>query len=139
MAEDQSHYELFRQELARKYHIYGHALWDPNPGELYPPVEIGDVGYIREGKFHRIFNALLPEDHPTHANFGTPEYHEPLQLPMVEHIDTVIIKPKHFCSAEVSVVSGGLNIFSSPRSLSFTLSRSSLMSVQPRRFRASFI
>ncbi|KAI0285880.1 hypothetical protein BGY98DRAFT_244928 [Russula aff. rugulosa BPL654] len=107
-----AHYDIFREELAQKFHAYGHALWEPSPGELYGPVAIGDVGYIRRGKFHRIFNVLLPEDHPTHANFRTPEYHEPLQLKMENHIDTGILSPNDFCSAEVRVVSGGLNIFS---------------------------
>lgn len=108
-----AHYDIFREELARKFSAYGHALWEPSPGELYPPVAIGDVGYIRQGKFHRIFNVLLPEDHPTHANFRTPEYHEPLPLKMAIHTDTGILSPNDFCSAEVTVVSGGLNIFSS--------------------------
>jgi hypothetical protein len=133
-----AHYDIFREELALKFHAYGHALWEPSPGELYGPVTIGDVGYIRRGKFHRIFNVLLPRDHRTHENFGTPEDHEPLQLKMENHIDTGILSPNDFCSAEVKVVSGGLNIFSL-RSLNFALSIPSLMSVQARRFRASFI
>jgi hypothetical protein len=115
-----AHYDIFRDELAQKFHAYGHALWEPSPGELYGPVAIGDVGYIRRGKFHSIFNVFLPEDHPKHANFGTPEYHEPLQLKMEHRIDTGILSPNDFCSAEVRVVSGGLNIFSL-RSLSFVL------------------
>ena len=115
-----AHYDIFREELAQKFCAYKNALWEPSPGELYGPVAIGDVGYIRRGKFHRIFNALLPKDHRTHENFGTPENHEPLQLKMEDHIDTGILSPNDFCSAEVSVVTGGLNIFSS-RLLSFAL------------------
>jgi hypothetical protein len=108
-----AHYDIFREELAKRFHAYGHALWEPSPGELYDgPVAIGDVGFIRQGKFHRIFNALLPNDHQTHGNFGTPEDHEPLQLRMEKHVDTGILSPNDFCSAEVKVVSGGLNIFS---------------------------
>lgn len=107
-----AHYDIFREELAKRFHAYGHALWEPSPGELYGPVAIGDVGYISGGKFHRIFNALLPKDHRTHENFGVPEDHEPLQLRMEDHIDTGILSPNDFCSAEVRVVAGGLNIFS---------------------------
>jgi hypothetical protein len=55
-----AHYDIFRHHLAIKFPAYGHALWDPDPGSLYPAVEVGDVGYIREGKFHRLFNVLLP-------------------------------------------------------------------------------
>jgi hypothetical protein len=46
-----AHYDIFRRHLLNLIPAYGHALWDPSPGNLYPPVAIGDVGYIREGKF----------------------------------------------------------------------------------------
>lgn len=107
-----AHWDTFREEIALNFHGYGHALWEPSPGELYGPVAIGDVGFIRAGKFHRIFNALLPHDDPTHENFGTPDGHEPLQLG-IRHIDTGQLSPNDFYSGAVSVVSGGLNIFSS--------------------------
>ncbi len=61
-----AHYDIFRDQLGIKYPAFGHALWEPNPGRLYSPVEVGDVGFIREGKFRRVFNALLPADHPSH-------------------------------------------------------------------------
>jgi hypothetical protein len=41
-----AHYDIFRHHLAIKFPAYGHALWDPDHGNLYPPVEVGDVGYI---------------------------------------------------------------------------------------------
>jgi len=99
-----AHYDIFREHLAVKYPAYGHALWEPNPGRLYSPVEVGDVGYVREGKFHRLFNALLPADHPSHRNFGVPEYHEPLTPNPSEHIDVGTFKPNHYCSHGVTVV-----------------------------------
>lgn len=109
------HCDIFREQIAIKFRGYGHALWEPDPGELYNhrSVEIGDVGFIRDGKFHRIFNALLPHDHPTHQNFGTPEGHEPLQIGIEKHIDIGELSPNDFCSRTVSRVSGGLNIFNS--------------------------
>jgi hypothetical protein len=105
------HRNIFRKELASQFPTFGHALWDPSPGGLYPPVEIGDVGFIREGQFHRLFNALLPADHPSHQNFGVPEYHEPLQLNMQQHIDTRILTPQNFSSGEVTVRPGGQGVF----------------------------
>jgi len=57
-------YNIFREQLAIRFPSYGHALWDPSPEEPGRPVEIGDVGFIRDGKFHRLFNALNPEDVP---------------------------------------------------------------------------
>jgi hypothetical protein len=108
-----AHYDIFRQELATRYPGYGHALWEPSPGPLFPPVEVGDVGFIRRGKFHRLFNALLPADHPTHRNFGVPEHHEPLQLNIPEHIDTSPLCPNNLRSAGVVVESNGIGVFAS--------------------------
>ncbi|KAN0126288.1 hypothetical protein V8E53_015211, partial [Lactarius tabidus] len=82
---------------------YGHALWDPNPGNLYPAVEVGDVGYIREGKFRRLFNVLLPANHPSHTNFGVPEYHEQLTPNIGNHIDIGTLNPHDFYSASVTL------------------------------------
>ncbi|KAI9445965.1 hypothetical protein H4582DRAFT_2163098, partial [Lactarius indigo] len=81
---------------------FGHALWDPDPGQ-YPPVQVGDVGYIRNGKFHRLFNALLSADHPSHKRLGTPPDHEPLQLQVKDHIDRGTIGPNTFHSYGVNV------------------------------------
>ena len=96
-----AHYDIFRHHLWNKFPGYGHALWDPNPGNSYPAVEIGDVGFICEGKFCRLFNALLPADHPSHRNFGVPEYHEPPNIG--NHIDVGTLSPHNFYSAGVTL------------------------------------
>ena len=96
-----AHYDIFRQQILLKFPAYGHALWEPDPGNLYPAVKVGDVGYIREGKFRRLFNALLPADDESHGNFGVPEYHEPLTLSFKDHIEIGRLGPNNFCSAKV--------------------------------------
>jgi hypothetical protein len=98
-------YDIFRDELALKYPAYGHALWVPSPGGLYLSVQVGDVGFIREGKFIRLFNVLLPRDHPSHENFGVPEYHDPLQLKITKHIFPIELNPNNFCSRGVTLLS----------------------------------
>ena len=102
-----AHYDIFRHHLSIKFPAYGHALWEPNPGNLYPAVEVGDVqgdvGYIYEGKFRRLFNVLLPANHPSHRNFGVPEYHEQLTLNIENHIDIGILNPHNFYSASVTL------------------------------------
>jgi hypothetical protein len=110
-----AHLDIFREQLGIKYPIYGHALWEPSPGKLYGAVEVGDVGYIRGGKFHRLFNALLPADHASHSKFGAPEYHEPLVLSsgLSDHIDTGTLDAKHYCSPGISVVDPILNSLAS--------------------------
>jgi hypothetical protein len=45
-------YDIFREQLAIKYPSYGHALWEPSPRRPDRPVQVGDVGFIRRGKFH---------------------------------------------------------------------------------------
>ncbi|KAH9025323.1 hypothetical protein EDB84DRAFT_1613751 [Lactarius hengduanensis] len=99
-----AHYDIFRHHLAIKFPAYGHALWDPDPGNLYPAVEVGDVGYIHEGKFHRLFNALLPAEDESHADFGVPENYEQLQLNLKKHINIGKLSPNNFCSAKVTSI-----------------------------------
>jgi hypothetical protein len=98
-------YHVYREEIAIKYPAHGHALWLPNPAGLYPAVEVGDVGFIREGKFHRLFNVLLPENHPSHENLGVPEHHKPLKLKIRRHIYPGTLSPNNFCSRGVVLVS----------------------------------
>ena len=101
-----AHFDTFRDQLAIAHPAFGHALWEPDPGE-FPPVEVGDVGFIRDGKFQRLFNALLPADDPSHQRRGVPEYHEPLPLRLADHIDRGILVPNSFYSYGVHITSGG--------------------------------
>ena len=101
-----THYNTFREQLAIAHPASGYALWEPDPGEQCPPVEVGDVGFVRQGKFHRLFNALLPANHQSHRTFGVPEQYEPLQFNVPDHIDHGTLYPTNFCSYGVTVESG---------------------------------
>ena len=98
-------YDIFRERLAIKYPSYGHALWEPSPRNPDRPVQIGDVGFVRRGKFHRLFNALLSKDDPSHV-LGVPEYHEPLVPTSLDHlrVDTRSLGRNHYCSPGVSIM-----------------------------------
>ena len=108
------HYDTYREELAKAYPGFGHALWEPDPGvpsgDLNPTIGVGDVGFIREGRFHRLFNALLPADHPSNETFGVPADHEPLQ-PNDHHINRGALAPNSLHSCGVTEVSGGFGVF----------------------------
>ena len=104
-----THYDIFRGQLAIKYPSYGHALWEPSPSKLYGPAEVGDVGFIREGQFHRLFNALLSVDHPSHK-FGVPEHHEPLIPELADHVICGMLSPGQYCSAGVDMVALELDV-----------------------------
>ena len=90
-------YDIYREQLAIKYPTYGHALWEPSPGGRYAAVNIGDVGFIRTGRFHRLFNILLSRDDPSHRD-GVPQRHEQLILGIRSPIDTGTLRPNDFRS-----------------------------------------
>jgi len=64
----QAQHETFREELAIKYPAFGYALWEPGSRGRYHAVQVGDVGFFREGYFHQLFNVL----HPTSASGDGP-------------------------------------------------------------------
>jgi hypothetical protein len=98
-------YDTFRETLASKYPDYGCALWVPNPGGLYDAVEVGDVGFIREGYFHRLFNTLLPENDPSNQRIGVPEKYQPLRPRLSNHIRREVDGTEDFYSRYVSLAS----------------------------------
>ena len=98
------HYDIYRDQLSITHPSFGHALWDPAPEGEYGPVKVGDVGYVREGRFFRLFNALLPADDPSHNDIPLPEHHEPLISNVRNHIYRgTPLRPNHYCSAGVNI------------------------------------
>jgi len=71
-------FHTYREQLWSLYR--GLALWDPNPGGFYDRVSIGDVGYVSEGAFIRMFNVRLPWDDQSNRTFGIPDRYEPLDF-----------------------------------------------------------
>jgi len=71
-------YDVYREQLTSLYR--GHALWDPDPANVYEKVSIGDVGYVREGYFVRMFNVLLEWDDPSNCTLCEPEEYTKLEL-----------------------------------------------------------
>jgi hypothetical protein len=81
-------FKIYREQLSTEYQ--GTALWNPNPveGLFKDPghVTIGDVGYLENGIFMRIFNVKLPRDDPSNTFIEIPEGYKPLKL---EHFENV--------------------------------------------------
>ena len=71
-------------------------------GIYIPPCKLATSATFRKAKFHRLFNALLPAEDESHADFGVPEYHEPLTLNIKKHINIGKLGPNNFCSAKVT-------------------------------------
>jgi len=82
---------------------YGLALWNPDPPkEIYNKVSIGDVGYLHEGSFIRMFNVMLPWSHESNRTLGEPEPYQPLDCgPFANTLKRQFDKVKH-CSRYVS-------------------------------------
>lgn len=102
MAQLMAPYDIFRDQLAIRFPAHGHALWEPSPGDLYHVTGVGDVGYISRGRFHRLFNILLPADDPSHASFGVPDNHTPFHPRVPTHIISGILRQVDFFSASVT-------------------------------------
>jgi hypothetical protein len=82
---------------------HGLALWNPNPPkEIYDNVSIGDVGYLHEGSFIRMFNVMLPWSHESNRKLGEPEPYESLDCgPFVNTLKRQFDRVK-YCSRYVS-------------------------------------
>ena len=67
-------FNIYREQLSSLYH--GLALWQAKPLEnLFKKpghVSIGDVGYLDNGAFMRMFNVTLPWDDPSNSLLGKP-------------------------------------------------------------------
>lgn len=59
----------------------GYPLWLPEPNDNDGEILIGDVGWIEQGSFNRLFNALRDRDDPVNIR-GVPVDFEPLQANM---------------------------------------------------------
>ncbi|KAI0001467.1 hypothetical protein BJV74DRAFT_882435 [Russula compacta] len=98
-----AHYDIYRNQLATTHPAFGYALWEPGPEGDYGPVEVGDVGYVREGKFYRLFNALRDADDASHEGIPLPEYHERLVPSALNHISSATLRPNHVYSTGVNM------------------------------------
>ncbi|KAI0052350.1 kinase-like protein [Auriscalpium vulgare] len=90
-------YDIYKDELL--CYGYGQAIWEPAPDEGQPGVLLGDVGYMFQGAFQRLFNIHLPRRHRFQPSI-MPEYFEALT------VDETMIKLRHlqpgaYCSTSV--------------------------------------
>ena len=97
--------KVYQDQMATLYH--GLALWDPNPlKEIYDKVSIGDVGYLHEGSFIRMFNVMLPWSHESNRALSEPEPYESLDCgPFPNTFKRPFNRVKHYTryvSAEAS-------------------------------------
>ncbi|KAI0249449.1 hypothetical protein BJV78DRAFT_695952 [Lactifluus subvellereus] len=93
-------YNIYRDQLTSLYH--GLALWEPDPGNLYSSVSVGDVGYVKEGYFVRMFNVLLAWDDPLNRQLCVPEPYEPVDLGPFVNVRESRFYGRDYCSRFVA-------------------------------------
>ena len=106
-------FDVYRDQLSALSH--GFALWRPSPPRdvsnhvFYNHVSIGDVGYLDQGTFIRMFNVMLPWDHPSNKKFGEPEPYQSLNSgPFANTVRSQFDRVDHY-SRRVSPVRNGGN------------------------------
>ena len=99
-------FNTYREQLSSLYH--GLALWDPRPVQhLHRQpghVSIGDVGYLYNGAFMRMFNVTLPWDHPSNKLLGNPGKYDAIDPSYFGNVHDIEIREGEYCSPHVSKV-----------------------------------
>jgi hypothetical protein len=95
-----STYNVYREQLTSLFQ--GHALWEPEPTSLCTQVSIGDVGYIREGHFIRMFNVLLEWNDLSNYTLCEPEPYTSLDLGPFVNIRESKFSKGDYCSRHVT-------------------------------------
>jgi hypothetical protein len=106
---------VYREQLTSLYH--GHALWEPGPiRSIYDRVTIGDVGYVNDGFFYRMFNVILPWDDPSNGRLGKPEQYTSLDLGSFANTrDATLAKGDYYSRNVSSYENAGNTLAREPR------------------------
>jgi hypothetical protein len=105
-------YDIYRERLSSLYH--GYALWEPGPVEdLYEKVSVGDVGYVYNGFFYRMFNVTLPWGDLSNQKFGAskPENYEPMKKEEFERISKSRLAKGDYYSPNVTSQKNSNNVY----------------------------
>lgn len=97
-----SPWDAYATELVKSQ--YGHPLWYPEPDES-GELELGDVGYIENGRFYRLFNVLKQELNKR----GAPEHFKPMELPD-DHYHTNTITEEKIATSNIAKVHIGADM-----------------------------
>ena len=95
----ESAFNVYQDQLTSLFH--GIALWNPNPGkesiQSKDIVSIGDVGFLVEGAFYRIFNVMLSWNNESNTHLFSLEPFESLDCgPLADTIEAQFDKVDHY-------------------------------------------
>ena len=111
-------YETYASALVTKGH--GHPLWEPDPGPNTCAVELGDVGYLCEGAFVKLFN-VSKDIHDERNRLGLPLGHTPLHIGDVRYRTPLLEAPEYISSEGVSGVGADVRITAGQVVIPFTV------------------
>jgi hypothetical protein len=105
-------FNVYQEQLSSQY--LGIALWNPNPVKsLFDcgHISIGDVGYLSDGDFIRMFNVTLPWNDPSNTKLGKPEEYKILEQGHFVNVrDIELGKVEHF-SPHMSTEESAGNVY----------------------------
>ena len=100
--------EVYTKLLFQRGH--GNPLWEPEPtasGEVLT----GDVGYILDGGFYRLFNATFAADDPVNQRYGVPDEYEMFQCPStLRHVRNSALQAGPICSKSVTAMAADASL-----------------------------
>ena len=93
---------------------YGEPQWQPEPHDEDGEVLLGDVGFVEDGRFCRLFNVTRSADDPIHEKSGVPT-----GFKVLEYNENALIRknpnylgpdPIHSKSVKVSKIEVGAEV-----------------------------
>jgi hypothetical protein len=103
---------VYQEQLSSQY--LGIALWNPNPVKrLYDcgHISIGDVGYLCDGDFIRMFNVTLPWNDPSNTKLGKPEEYKTLEQGHFVNVRDIELGEVEYFSSHVSTEESAGNVY----------------------------
>lgn len=95
---------------------HGYALFEPDPASCdFDQVRVGDVGYVQDGAFCRLFNVCVSSDDPINT-LGVPTGFEPLPERFRKLQRRTTLPPGLMSSRSVRRVGGNINVSSNSNS-----------------------
>ncbi|KAI0280738.1 hypothetical protein BC826DRAFT_1191391 [Russula brevipes] len=94
-------FDVYREQLSS--HYLGFALWDPAPDPtINVRVSIGDVGFVRDGAFRRMFNVILKHDDPSNQKIDEPDSYDPLACDPLVNLHRSSLPSRDYPSRQLS-------------------------------------
>ena len=111
------------------YRGYGLPLWRPEPTK-FGEVHLGDVGFVEDGRFYRLFNATRPADDQLNER-GVPEGFIMLTIndSLHRHTDEQYLPPGPICTTSTTWTK--VDVGASGSACAVHLSRSGRLLIRP--------